>query len=119
MKMAFLQFLLNHFSLGYQYDMCASVQTESAEYQKDNDGVMQFIEEHIEASKDSFFTLKEAKEVYGRKEYGKGRVGTLKTDLEKSLGACCLEQKMIKGKNYKNVFLGYKVVDGDDMECMF
>lgn len=30
MKMAFVGYLLDHFSLEHQYNMCASVQTESA-----------------------------------------------------------------------------------------
>lgn len=71
--------------------------------------VAQFVEEFIVKSveKDAHFTLKEAKELFSRQEYFNGRVGTLKTDLEKLLKVTCLDQKKIDGKNTRYVFMGY------------
>ena len=109
--MAFLRHLLDHFDIKYAFEMPESIRKTCEYYLKDNDGVAQFVEEFIEKSddKDAYFTLKEVKELFSKQEYYNGRVGTLKTDLEKLLKTPCLDQKKIDGKNTRYVFVGYKL----------
>lgn len=111
LRMAFLRHLLDHFDIKYAFEMPDSIRKTCECYLKDNDGVAQFVEEFIEKSsdKEAHFTLKEAKELFSKQEYYNGRIGTLKTDLEKLLKIPCLDQKKIDGKNTRYVFVGYKL----------
>lgn len=120
LRMAFLRHLLDHFDLGYNFEMPEAIRKTCECYLKENDGVAQFVEEFIVNSdeKDAHFTLKQAKEVFQRQEYFNGRVGTLKTDLEKLLHTVCIEQKRVNQVREKNVFIGYRLVIFDDSNIM-
>ena len=109
MKMEFLRYLLDHFSLEYNFEMPESIRRACECYLRDNDGVAQFVEEFVEPSsdKDSYFTLKAARDLFSRQDYYNGRATTLKTDLEKMLKTTCVEQKRINKIREKNVFLGF------------
>ena len=119
LRMAFLRHLLDHFDLKYNFEMPESIKKTCECYLKENDGVAQFVDEFIVKSheKDAHFTLKEAKELFTRQEYFNGRVGTLKTDLEKILKTPCLEQKRVDGKVKRCVFIGY-TINTVDMEIL-
>lgn len=83
-------------------------------YLEENDGVRRFIAEHIVKDNEGFFTLADAKEIYKTKDYNANRVNQLKVDLQKHLGVECVSCKKVKGKVYRNVFVGYSISFGDD-----
>ena len=113
MRMEFLRTLLHAFAYAYKFDMPDSLKKTSAMYLNANDAVAMFVEEHVAASPDSAFLLKEAKERFKTCEYFNGKLSTIKTDLERHLSVRCLEQSRVKSRgneNLRGVFKGYKLV---------
>lgn len=125
LRQAFMLHFLSNFEKAWRFRMPESIRKESECYLKENDGVRQFAEQCIEAcptpnveSSEYYFTLKRAKEMFRRHESFNGRIQTLKTDLEKVLNTKCHAQKRFGSKNESSVFVGYKLVERDDEDCM-
>lgn len=85
---------------------------------KEENSICKFVAEHIvKSSSDtdkknaSYFTLKQAKELFQRQQYYNGRVATLKHALEQELKTICTSQKWIQNMNVSNVFMGFELVD--------
>jgi hypothetical protein len=60
--------------------------------------------------------LKDLKLIYqGKKdEYDQAKLKTLKESLEKIFNTNFIEDKKIKGKKYRSVILGWKILNCDD-----
>lgn len=111
LKMEFLRLFLEHYSKGFGFEMPDSIRKNCECYLKDNDGVAQFVDDFIVKEENGNFTLKQAKDVFIQQEYYNGRVGTLKSDLEKLLKTVCHNQKRVNGINMRNVYTGYMLRD--------
>ena len=72
--------------------------------------MIDFVNKHIVKENGSYFTLKQAKQAFIASESFNGKVLSLKNDLLEVLKCVCLDQKKIKRKAEKNVFIGYKIV---------
>lgn len=113
-KMEFLRLLLDNYNHDYQFEMPHCIASNSKEYIEENDNVLKFVQDRIVKVKDSFFTLKQAKEAFKQSEYFNNKIQTLKNDLIKCLKIPCIEQKRINGKKENYVFEGYKLEKNPD-----
>jgi putative DNA primase/helicase len=114
LKMEVLRYFLDHYHKDYEYQMPEFVANNSRMYLEENDGVRRFIAEYIVKDRDGCFTLNEAKELYKSKDYNAHRLNQLKADLHKHLGVECVAAKKIKGKYFRNVFMGYSISYGEN-----
>lgn len=73
----------------------------------DMDRVAVFVKEFVNEDPWKFFTLKQAKEAYSKSKWFNGKVGYLKEELEKVLGATCYDQKKMGGHLFYSVFMGF------------
>jgi phage/plasmid-associated DNA primase len=110
LKMEALRYLLDNFSREYEFTMPKIIEENSRIYLDENDSINKFIKEHIIEDKDGYFLLSEAKELFKSKEYFNNKLNQLKNDLSKGLRNAFYDVKTIKGKTYRNVFLGYNLV---------
>lgn len=80
---------------------------------QDDQQFSMFINHHVQKSLGDYFTLKQAKDLYAKTDYCDVRyMGTkIKNKIEDTLGTHCLSQKKIGGCNYKNVFVGYRLLE--------
>jgi hypothetical protein len=88
------------------------VESNSKMYIEENDCVLKFVQENIFPCEGAHFTLKDAKDAYKRCEHFNGKVLTLKNDLMKCLKTWCFDIKRVEGIVKRNVFEGYKLVEG-------
>lgn len=71
----------------------------------------QWITNVIQKEPGNFFTFKDFKARYDSEVKGGATYNKLKADLERFLDMKCLEQSRIKGKKYRSVFKGFKLVE--------
>ena len=107
--MEFVRLLLDAYDQDFAFTMPEVVRRSSAAYLQDNDAVGQFVEEHLERAEGAWLTLAEAKAAFKASAHFNNKLSTLKTDLQKALGVCCISQKWIEGRNAKNVFEGWRL----------
>jgi hypothetical protein len=106
-RMEFMRLFLDTYDHNYQYEMPDVIRLNSQMYLEENDGVFKFLQEHIQQDRNGYFTLKEVKERFKKRG--------LRNALQKILKVRCDDQRMINGKNEKNVFMGYKMVSMVDI----
>jgi phage/plasmid-associated DNA primase len=118
-RMAFLRSLLAVYRHGWQFSMPAAIRESSNVYLEENNVVAQFVQAHVKrASHNTFFTLSAAREMLFDNFNVKSK--TLKTDLERALGCTCTAQLWADGKNNKNAFVGWTLVNtvDDAVACL-
>ena len=111
LRQAFVRQLFRLYDHGFMFKMPEAVLASSKEYIEDNDMVHKFVEDYIMKSLGGCLVLSEAKEVFKSSPYWNNKPSTLKADLVKALKTPCLAQKWVEGKNKKNVFEGFKIVN--------
>eukprot|EP00798_Chlamydomonas_sp_ICE-L_P021757 gene21758-28779_t len=129
LKMEFVRCLFCAYDHDFCFDMPSVVATDSRAYLADNDSVHLFVNAHVvkipgsDPSSDpdpdsdpdsSFFTLKEAGALFRSCDFYDNKPRTFKVTLQNLLGVVCHEQKKIKGVNYTNVFMGFRLRWNDD-----
>ena len=117
LKAEFLRVLLLNYSHEFQFGMPQFVVNNSRLYLEDNDAVHRFMTEFLTPDPSAYFSLKDAISIFKTVDYYNRKPKTLKTDLQKLLGAICHEQKKISGLNCTNIFMGFRlgsVQEGED-----
>ena len=104
--------LLERFSPGYVYSCPSSIQQGSEEYMQENDPVRRFVQNYLQKDTESIVTLRDLRGLpWKSKNYGRQpKLSDFKKDLIRVLGTDCKKDKRWKGPNYKNVFVGFKVI---------
>lgn len=93
------------------------IKENSSAYLDENNKVLQFINEYIQRDEQTFFTLKDAKELFKKSEFFDIKVN-LKVALEKALKTPCQEQKWVGIRKYRSVFIGYRIEEPVDiLDC--
>jgi phage/plasmid-associated DNA primase len=111
LKMEVMRYFLEHFDIGYEFIMTDNIAENSRLYLEGNNNVLNFINEFVSKDECEFFTLKSAREMYQAQNYDNMKISTLKQDIENTLEIKCLDQKTFKTIKYKNVFMGFKLVE--------
>ena len=109
MRLAFVKSLLHAYDHDWTFTMPEVVQASSQVYLQENDAVHKFVKERVQLHAGCWFTLKQAREEFKASEHFNGKLKTLRTDLEKTLGTVCLDQKRVDGCKEVNVFIGFKI----------
>ena len=109
LKREFLRSLLTAYNHTWEFEMPAVIRESSRAYISDNDPVERFVREHIVRDRDGWFTLAQAKMAFTQCDYYNKKPRTLRTDLQRILGATCYDQKWIGGNNVRSVFAGFKL----------
>lgn len=89
------------------------IKENSSAYLDENNKVLQFINEYIQRDEQTFFTLKDAKELFKKSECFDVKIN-LKTSLEKALRTLCIDQKWFGSKKYRSVFMGFRLEEPVD-----
>ncbi|KAL3146487.1 hypothetical protein ABBQ32_000744 [Trebouxia sp. C0010 RCD-2024] len=107
-----MMLLLERFSPDYVYSCPSSIQQGSQEYMQENDPVRRFVQDNLQKDTESIVTLRDLRELPWKiEDYGRQpKLSDFKKDLIRVLGTDCKKDKRWKGPNYKNVFVGSKVV---------
>ena len=104
--------LLERFSPDYVYSCPSSIQQGSEEYMQENDPVRRFVQHYLEKDTESIVTLHDLRGLPWKfEDYGcQPKLSDFKKDLIRVLGTDCKKDKRWKGPNYKNAFVGFKVI---------
>ncbi len=106
-RLAFIRQLLCQFQHSWEFTMPAVVRDASSAYLEENDGVRMFAAQCIVPDANSYFTLADAQELFKRSPFYSNKPKTLKTDLQRVLGAACIGQKRVQGVRERSVFEGF------------
>ena len=102
----------------YKHNPPRDVIDASKIYINENNDVYKFVKDNLLQTNDQndFVTLKDLKLLYQSKkdEYEQSKLKTLKESLEKTLNNNFIEDKKIKGKKYRSVILGWKIINHFD-----
>lgn len=116
LKMEFVRYILEHYDHNYKFEMPDVIRESSRQYLEDNNSVLGFVREFIKRDPDGFFLLKDAKEVFRHSQHFNGKIGNLKSELQKVLKVMCFEQKRIGERVFTSVFMGYKIVSATEYQ---
>ena len=116
LKMEYMRYILDHYDHDWDFQMTDYIKESSRAYLSENDNIGNFVKEFLERDKDSFVTLKEIKELYKRSDHCDGKLGTLRTRLERVLGVSYREEMKLKGVKYRGVFEGYRVIQEQNVD---
>ena len=102
----------------YKHNPPRDVIDASKIYINENNDVYKFVRDNLLQTNDKndFVTLKDLKLLYQSKkdEYEQSKLKTLKESLEKTLNSKFIEGNKIKGKKYRSVILGWKIINPFD-----
>lgn len=79
----------------------------------DNNVVQAFVQAYLRPEAGSYFTLKQAKDMFVTKDDLRQQhiaLSVLKTTLNTQLGVACIPEKTIGGRKEKSVFMGYRLI---------
>lgn len=121
MKMEMLRYILEHYDHNYRFDMPSVILDSSRIYIEENNHILGFVKDHIKINRNKYFTLKDAKEIYKNSQYYTGKIGNLKTELQKTLNVVCEERSRIDGVLLSHVFKGFEItyqakLEDDDLD---
>lgn len=108
LKLAFVKLLFEVYDHGYAFDMPPAIVESSKMYMKDNNLILQFINEYITEDESQCFTLKDAERLMQSIFNMNHRC--FKNEMERALGEC-VEQKKVLGVKKRSVFCGYKLME--------
>jgi len=114
----YMKLLIGLHQNSYKHKPPKDVVNASKIYINENNDIYKFVQDNLEKTNDNndFVTLKDLKLIYqGKKdEYDQAKLKTLKESLEKIFNTNFIEDKKIKGKKYRSVILGWKILNCDD-----
>ena len=117
-KQDYMKLLIGLHQNSYKHKPPKDVVNASKIYINENNDIYKFVQDNLEKTNDNndFVTLKDLKLIYqGKKdEYDQAKLKTLKESLEKIFNTNFIEDKKIKGKKYRSVILGWKILNCDD-----
>jgi P4 family phage/plasmid primase-like protien len=119
-KQDYMKLLLGLHQNNYKHKPPKDVVNASKIYINENNDVYKFVQDNLEKTNDNndFITLKDLKLIYQAKkdEYEQSKLKTLKESLEKIFNTNFIEDKKIKGKKYRSVILGWKIINNSDYD---
>lgn len=117
-KKDYMKLLISLHQNKYKHNPPRDVIDASKIYINENNDVYKFVKDNLLQTNDQndFVTLKDLKLLYQSKkdEYEQSKLKTLKESLEKTLNNNFIEDKKIKGKKYRSVILGWKIINHFD-----
>jgi len=72
--------------------------------------VQRLVQENLQRDAECCVELSELRGLWGCNDYGAMKLVDLKKELTRVLGTNCRPEKRLKGRKYKNVYMGYKVL---------
>lgn len=110
LKLAFVKLLFDMYDHNYTFNVPPAVSESSKMYMKDNNLILQFINECIVEEEGQSFALKDAEQLMQSKFNVKVNHRCFKNEMERALGEC-IDQKRVMGVKKRCVFCGYKLCE--------
>lgn len=109
-KMEFVRKLLDNFDYSFEFTMPQRIKISSQELIQDNDPVRAFIEEYVVQSEGSLLPFKEIKDGYKYSDFFTPKKNVDRHHVERLLKTECFPIKTLRGKTYRNVFEGFRLL---------
>jgi hypothetical protein len=116
-RVEFFRYVVSFYDHAFDYSMPEAVRVNSSRYLSVNDSIRQFAEAHIAPAPGSFFTLKEARQLFLSSEYATNdKRSVFCQELQRLLGVICCEQYWPPGAQarVRSAFLNHKLVYDED-----